>query len=81
VATLNDLANPQYRAPVGPSCTIGILLKELDKDTAASLTAAMQNPHAPATKISQALKDMGKPASAHVIQRHRRGECRCARES
>ena len=81
MALLDDLANPDYRAPSGPACTVGILLKQLDKKTVDTLTAAMNNPHAPSTRISQALKDMGHPASAHVIQRHRRGECRCARES
>lgn len=81
MASLTDLANPEYRAPVGPACTMGILLKELDKKTVDTLNAAMTNPHAPSTKISQALTDLGHRVSAHVIQRHRRGECRCARES
>lgn len=81
MALLDDLASPEYRPPTGPTCTMGILLKQLDKKTVDTLNAAMNNPHAPSTKICQALTDMGHRVSAHVIQRHRRGECRCARES
>lgn len=81
MALLDDLANPEYRAPTGPVCSLGILLKQLDKKTVDTLNAALTNPHAPSTKISQALTDLGHRITSHTVQRHRRGECRCARES
>ena len=75
MALLDDLASPEYRAPSGPSCTIAILFQELDKATVETLTAAMDNPYAPSTKISQALKDMGKPVSRSEERRVGK-ECR-----
>lgn len=74
---LDNLADPNYRAPRGPECGVHILLNEIDDKTAVALKAAMDNPHAPSTKISTAMAQLGFRVSSHVIQRHRRGECRC----
>jgi hypothetical protein len=75
---LDNLADPNYRPPRGPECGVSILLTELKPDQAKSLQAAMANPHAPSTAISKAVADLGHRCSSHVIQRHRRGECRCS---
>ena len=74
---LDNLASPDYRAPRGPECGMHIVLAQLDAKTRSTLMAAMANPHAPSTRISVALGELGHRTSTHVIQRHRRGECRC----
>lgn len=81
MSTLENLANPNYRPPTGPQCGIAMLMPALDKKTQDLLKAAMQNAYAPSTAIAQAMSDQGHRVSAHTVQRHRRGECRCARES
>jgi hypothetical protein len=77
VPDLATLADPTYRPPKGPNCTIGIILTALPESEAATLRAAMGNPHAPSTHIARALEAMGHPVKPFNIQRHRRGECRC----
>ena len=76
---LDNLANPDYRPPSGPECGVRIVLDLMDDKTRKTLIAALDNPHAPSTKISVALSEMGHRTSAHTVQRHRRGECRCPR--
>ena len=75
---LHNLASPDYRPPRGPECGLGIVLEQLDDKTRKTLQAALDNPHAPSTKISVALGELGHRTSSHVVQRHRRGECRCS---
>ncbi len=75
---LDSLASPDYRPPRGPECGLGIVLKQLDDKTRKTLQAALDNPHAPSTKISVALGELGHRTSSHVVQRHRRRECRCS---
>ena len=75
---LDNLASPDYRPPRGPECGLGIVLEQLDDKTRKTLQAALDNPHAPSTKISVALGELGHRTSSHVVQRHRRGECRCS---
>ena len=55
-----------------------LVLELVDDKTRKTLQAALDNPHAPSTKISVALGELGHRTSSHVVQRHRRGECRCA---
>lgn len=74
---LENLASPDYRPPRGPECGLGIVLQQLDDKTRKTLQAALDNPHAPSTKISVALGELGHRTSNHVVQRHRRKECRC----
>lgn len=74
---LAALADPNYRPPKGPACTIQLLLDTLDADTAEHLRGALANPHAASTAIVKALQDAGHRVSANTMQRHRRGECRC----
>ena len=77
MSLLDNLASPDYRAPRGPECGMHIVLAQLDAKTRSTLMAAMANPHEPSTRISAALTELGHRTSTHVIQRHRRGECRC----
>ncbi len=78
MSLLDNLASPDYRPPRGPECGVGIVLEQLDDKTRKTLEAALGNPHAPSTKISVALGELGHRTSSHVVQRHRRGECRCS---
>ena len=77
MSLLDNLASPDYRPPRGPECGVAIVLEQLDDKTRKTLQAALDNPHAPSTQISIALGKLGHRTSAHVIQRHRRNECRC----
>ncbi len=74
---LDSLASPDYRPPRGPECGMSLVLAALDDKTRKTLLAAIDNPYAPSTKIAQALVELGQRTSVHVVQRHRRGECRC----
>ena len=78
MSLLDNLASPDYRPPRGPECGVAIVLEQLDDKTRKTLEAALNNPHAPSTKISVALGELGHRTSSHVVQRHRRGECRCS---
>jgi hypothetical protein len=78
VPDLATLADPTYRPPKGPACTIRLILASLLDEDRRHLTAALDNPHAPSTMIARALEQMGHPVKATNVQRHRRGECRCA---
>jgi hypothetical protein len=77
VPDLADLARPDYRPVKGPACTIALALETLPDADAANLTAALENPHAPATAIARALAGLGHDVRAYTVQRHRRRECRC----
>lgn len=74
---LDDLTKPTYRVKKGPRCGVAIALEEMPKDIVAKFTAAMGNTHAPASKISVALKELGYLVAAETIARHRRGACSC----
>ena len=75
---LDDLAKPGYRSPHGPDCGLAILIGQLDPKDKATLLAALANPHAPSSRIVEALKDMGHRTSVYILQRHRRQQCRCS---
>jgi hypothetical protein len=74
---LDTLADPQYVPKRGPSCTVSLAMKDMDKDTLRKFTAAMANTSAAGTLIAEALQGLGYKVRADAIQRHRRGACRC----
>lgn len=78
MSSLESLANPDYRPPRGPACTVAVIIATADPETAQLFTAALANAYAPSTAIAKAITDRGHPISANVVQRHRRGECRCS---
>ena len=78
MSLLDNLASPDYRPPRGPECGVAIVLELVDDKTRKTLQAALDHPHAPSTKISVALGELGHRTSSHVVQRHRRSECRCS---
>lgn len=77
MSSLESLANPDWRPPKGPTCSVLSLLATVDAETGDLIRAAMNNPYAPSTMIARAVAERGHRISAHVLQRHRRGECRC----
>lgn len=77
MVTLESLAQPDFRPPKGPQCTVATLLSVADPEVVDLLTRAMSNPYAPSTMIARAMHDKGHQVSTHSIQRHRRRECRC----
>lgn len=78
MSSLESLASPEYRPPRGPACTVAVILETADEETVQLFTAALDNAYAPSTALSKAMTDRGHRISAHVLQRHRRGECRCS---
>lgn len=78
MSSLESLANPDYRPPHGPACTVAVILRTADEETAELFTAALANAYAPSSAIAKAMTDRGHKISANVLQRHRRGDCRCS---
>jgi hypothetical protein len=76
---LSDPATSALHWQKGPSCTIGQALDTLPSDQAAHLAKALDNTNARAIDIAMALEALGVRMSAHTVQRHRRGVCRCDR--
>lgn len=77
MATLGELADPDYRVRRGPECSVKILLDKMDKEEAKLLHKALANVQAPSTRITIALRDLGHQISSDSVQRHRRRDCRC----
>lgn len=63
----------------GPRCTVANLLPRLSKAEVKDLDAALGDPTIPATAIAQGLTAVGHKVSHSSLQRHRRGQCGCAR--
>lgn len=74
---LAALADPDYRPPKGPPCSVRHALDSADADTADLLTKALANPYAGSTSIRDALTERGLNVPITAIRRHRRRECRC----
>lgn len=63
----------------GPPCTVSLLLADLGKDDHAALVDALAHPTLTTAAISRALLREGHRINAATLQRHRKGECACAR--
>jgi len=77
VPDLATLADPGYRPPKGPPCSVGHTLRMADPETANLLAAALANPYASSRDIVDALAERGYVVPMSALRRHRRGECRC----
>lgn len=62
----------------GARCSVAALLVKLPKDLRADLEAALSDGK-PATAIARALTGIGYPVGPFPLQRHKRGDCGCAR--
>ena len=68
---------PQAR----PRCTVAKILDELDPERTGYLQEALARPHILHRTLANVLTDWGHPISLETVSRHRRGDCRCERES
>lgn len=75
--SLRDQIHAESVIKKGPTCSVLILLGELNKDDAEALREAMADAKVPGTSIARALLREGHRMSANNIQRHRRGMCSC----
>jgi hypothetical protein len=76
----DDLLAPHRSSNRGATCSVELLLGELtaaDPEGAAALVTVLADQRFPATTISRRLTGAGWELSAQIIQRHRRGECKC----
>lgn len=79
---LAEALNAQPPAAHGPTCSVGLLLAELDEPDRAALNAAMSNQRKPAKWIHQQIVGAGHSVAASAIGRHRitpthARECAC----
>ena len=73
----NALEVEAARAVVkGPRCTVGQLLKTLDKEDAAALRECIAS-DMQLENIARAIRETGVQMSAMTVSRHRRGLCLC----
>jgi len=66
-----------HKRAKGPRCTLqkpGLKAPEMEK-----LEAALAAPSITSVAIARWLEDHGVELTAYVVQRHRRGDCRCGR--
>ena len=66
-----------HKRAKGPRCTLqkpGLKAPEMEK-----LEAALVAPSITSVAIARWLEDHGVELTAYVVQRHRRGDCRCGR--
>jgi len=61
----------------GPRCSVKLL--DLSPADRRDLDTAIANLAIPCSAIAKALQDRGHGVSSTSLQRHRRGECNCAR--
>lgn len=65
----------------GPRCSIRTAMEEMDPADAKELKLAFEDRSIPGTAIFRALKARGLEVSDHTLQRHRRKECSCRKDS
>jgi hypothetical protein len=75
--SLRDQIAAESCVKKGPTCSVLILLGELNDDDAEALREALADPKVPGTAIQRALLKEGHRIGAYNIQRHRRGACTC----
>jgi len=85
VALFDQVLAQLPKSQAGPKCTVGVLIKSLDSDEAASLkkaisTAGMQR--IPSSTIATAIKSAyGVSFGREALDRHRRGLCKCEEDA
>jgi hypothetical protein len=62
----------------GPRCTVAVMLDGLGGDDRAEAVAALADPAVMSSALVRAMARRGWDVpTQYVVQRHRRGECRC----
>jgi len=72
---LKDALQAETRAHNGPKCSLCALIPNLDPDDAATLAESLADFKIHGTQIARALHHEGYDIRAHVVTRHRRGDC------
>ena len=60
----------------GPECSVGVLLRSLDADTADEVRVALDDTTVQHAQIARALGAIGHKVGATTISRHRAGDCK-----
>lgn len=76
--TLADDLRAAAGEPKGPPCSTRLLLGRLSIEDRAALMAALEDPMVTTAIIARVLRARGHDTSAHNLQRHRRGDCKCS---
>jgi len=75
--SLRDQIVAESYVKKGPTCSVKILLNDLDDEDRQALAEALDDEKIAGTAIERALLKEGHRMPAHNIQRHRRGMCSC----
>ena len=75
--SLRDQIHAESTVKKGPTCSVALLLADLDDEDRAALTDALADSKVPGTVIERALLKEGHRMPAYNLQRHRRGMCSC----
>lgn len=63
----------------GPSCSVGVLMSRMDESDRSTLTAWFDDEDKFSSDITDALNaEFDVSLSSYTVQRHRRGDCKCA---
>ena len=72
---LADALKAETKSHNGPHCTLCSLIPTLDAEDAAVLVESLADFKIHGTQIARALQREGHQIGAHVVTRHRRGDC------
>jgi hypothetical protein len=65
----------------GAPCSVGVLLRALPAEESAALRQMLDDPAWSGADIHDAVTGEGYDVGRQTVNRHRRRECRCAKES
>ena len=77
--TLADRARSAQHGKKGGTCTVRILLDQLDEAYRVDVQAAMDDPTIWSTTLADVLAQDGYQIASETLNRHRRGRCACPR--
>ncbi|HEY7824551.1 MAG TPA: hypothetical protein VIG24_17045 [Acidimicrobiia bacterium] len=75
--SLRDQIAAETTIKKGPTCSVSLLLADLNDEDRKALSEAIADTKVPGTAIERALLKEGHRMPAYNIQRHRRGMCSC----
>lgn len=62
-------------------CRVAVILESIDAEDRAALGAVLAHRDVQSARIAETLRDGDYYISNDTVGRHRRGECKCAREA
>lgn len=66
--------------PQGPRCTVAQIRAALAPKEREAVDVALADAAITSTAIARVLSEAGHQIKAHVVQGHRRGDCRCEKD-